>query len=133
MNVNKLYDAGEVKSGEPEEQGTTETQNIVSENIESTIIDFDEEIYARIASELLVRIEHEHFFSGTINVPYDTYCASLTSTLIIYYKTESLPEGQATVIEDIVPVWWEMHTTLDDGEELMNDFSFSTLRRFLLE
>ncbi|MFR9128907.1 MAG: hypothetical protein ACLVJK_02600 [Alistipes putredinis] len=43
---------------------------------------------------------------------------------------ECLPEGDADRIDDLVPVWWEFHTS-DQAGERPNDFSFSELKEYL--
>ena len=55
----------------------------------------------------------------------------MVASLIIYRKRVEMPEGVIEIIEDIVPVWWEFHTTID-GVELINDFDFSALKEFIL-
>ena len=48
----------------------------------------------------------------------------LTASVIVYRSRTRYPEGDRDEIADLVPVWWEFHTS-DDGGEFLNDFSFS--------
>jgi hypothetical protein len=76
--------------------------------------------------------------------------AVLTLTAIVYRRTERLPEGTRRPIADIVPVWWEFSTViediLDDSDDApddapdrrhegqcLNDFSFAELKTYLIE
>lgn len=38
------------------------------------------------------------------------------------------PKGMQHPVTDLVPVWWEFHTT-QAGGEVLNDFDFSELKR----
>ena len=87
-------------------------------------------LYSETAQKLLDAIDGRGYFSGSIEWQHgDTDCR-LTISAVVYRSKRELPEGTATVISDIVPVWWEFHTRDENGEAL-NDFSFSTLREFL--
>ena len=46
----------------------------------------------------------------------------------VYRGRLSLPEGVQHPVTDLVPVWWEFHTT-QAGGEVLNDFDFSELKR----
>lgn len=81
-----------------------------------------------LATDLLVeRIGRSEYFSGTVEFEYGDVECRLTVSLIIYRSVERLPEGDRDCIGDVVPVWWEFHTSTDGAEEL-NDFSFSEIR-----
>ncbi|MCM1301444.1 MAG: hypothetical protein NC250_04660 [Alistipes senegalensis] len=82
-----------------------------------------EETYSRLAEAIGGR----NYFSGSISFPFEHATCRLTTSVIVYRRTESLPEGDFEVIHDLVPVWWEFHTETDEGE-VPNDFSFSGLR-----
>jgi hypothetical protein len=36
------------------------------------------------------------------------------------------------LIDNIIPVWWEFHSTTDEGE-VLNDFDFAELKEYLLD
>ena len=52
---------------------------------------------------------------------------------VIYRHNEALPEGRVVdLIDNIIPVWWEFHSTTDEGE-VFNDFDFAELKEYLLD
>lgn len=88
------------------------------------------DLYVEIASRLVEAIGAENYFSGSLLFACGDVECRLTASVIVYRRTERFPEGPCEVIFDLVPVWWEFHTCRD-GAELLNDFSFSTLRAYL--
>lgn len=87
-------------------------------------------IYSRLASELLDKISSKSIFSGSIEFETDEVDIIFIATIIPYFHREEFSEGEMETIQNIVPVWWELHTTTLDGE-VINDFDFETLK-FLL-
>lgn len=87
------------------------------------------ELYHEVAARLRDAIGHRDYFSGSVVFAFGGVDCRLTVTVIVYRARVSLPEGPADEIADLVPVWWEFHTSDDAGDEL-NDFSFATLRSF---
>lgn len=85
-------------------------------------------LYEETFSRLAEAIGSRNYFSGTVSFPFEHVACRLTTSVIVYRRTESLPEGDFDVIDDLVPVWWEFHTETDEGE-VPNDFSFSALRK----
>ena len=75
------------------------------------------ELYHEAAARLSDAIDGGNYFSG-----------SLTASVIVYRGRLSLPEGGQHPVTDLVPVWWEFHTT-QAGGEVLNDFDFSELKR----
>ena len=53
-----------------------------------------------------------------------------TASVIVYRTRLSQPEGDAEPVSDLVPVWWEFHTFSAEGE-MLNDFDFSEMKRFV--
>ena len=90
-----------------------------------------EEDYAAVAERLLDRIGMREYFNGTVECAHGEFCSALTATLIIYRSPYHSPLSRTGPIEEIVPVWWEFHTTTPEGER-DNDFSFRTLKEYLL-
>ncbi len=87
-----------------------------------------DELYAALFVRLAEAIDARSYFSGTIAFRYGAAECRFTASLIVYRARCSLPEGEAETLVDLVPVWWELHTTVG-GEERLNDFSFAELRR----
>ena len=74
-------------------------------------------------------IGDRNYFSGVFGVCFSKGIACrLRTSVIVYRRTELLPEGTFEVIDDLVPVWWEFHTESDEAGEMLNDFSFGELR-----
>ena len=80
------------------------------------------ELYGIVARKLLDEIGEKSFYSGSFSFDY--------GSIVIYRSKECLPEGDADRIDDLVPVWWEFHTS-DQAGERPNDFSFSELKEYL--
>lgn len=93
------------------------------------IIEITDADYRLVANRLLNAIGSCDYFNGTVKCCHDDFYSSLTASLVIY-KTSPTPIVAMNDTTDIVPVWWEFHTTTPEGE-IMNDFSFSTLKEYL--
>lgn len=89
------------------------------------------QLYEELAARLRDAIAHDNYFSGSIAFPFDNADCKLTASLVIYRRRLELPDGLFDTIADVVPVWWEF-STVRDGVTLLNDFSFSELKEFLL-
>lgn len=88
-------------------------------------------LYEEIAARLLVAIGRDGYFSGSVAFAFEETDCKLTASLVICRRTEELPEGRVERISDVVPVWWEF-STVCEGTEVLNDFSFRDLKEFLL-
>lgn len=88
------------------------------------------ELYLETATRLVETIGLDNYFSGTLLFAFGDVECRLTASVIVYRREERRPEGVGNGIADLVPVWWEFHTC-GDGSEVINDFSFSTLREWL--
>lgn len=88
------------------------------------------ELYREVAARLADAVGPKSYFSGSVCFPFGGVECRLTASVVVYRQQVSYPEGEADEIADLVPVWWEFHTTDDAGEQL-NDFSFRELRRLL--
>lgn len=86
--------------------------------------------YQRLGDLLVEAIDSTDYYSGDIELGDLEVDYRFSSTLMIYYAEEIYPEGCQTIICDIVPVWWELHTFTEDGEWL-NDFDFNTLKAYV--
>lgn len=87
-------------------------------------------LYDEIRARLTDAIGDTDYFSGTLAFEFGQISCRLRTSLIVYRRTEQLPEGTCRPITDLVPVWWEFFTESDEGE-LLNDFSFDEVRRLL--
>ena len=93
------------------------------------------ELYQEVAARLADAVDGENYFSGSLAFRFgDTDCR-FTASVIVYRGRVSLPEGvrhegDAEPVSDLVPVWWEFHTFSAEGE-MLNDFDFSEMKRFV--
>ncbi len=85
------------------------------------------ELYEEVVSRLKEAIGGGSYFSGSILFEWEGIECRLTATLIVYRRQERYPEGDRERLSDLVPVWWEFHTT-GPGGEFLNDFTFSEVR-----
>lgn len=88
-------------------------------------------IYEGVASALAEAIEGREYFNGSVEFDTEEVGTTLVATLIIYRRDERYPEGSCREAVDIVPVWWEFRTVQECGE-VLNDFSFGELKKYLL-
>ena len=96
------------------------------------MIEISDEMYAALAQKLKKAIGQADYFSGAIELETSDLCARLIATLIICRRTESSPEKTQKPIQNVIPVWWELKTTTDDGLQI-NDFSFSEIKPLLID
>ena len=85
------------------------------------------ELYREVTARLEEAVGARGYFSGRIEGETDEVAWRLTLSAMVYRKHVSLPEGDEERIADVVPVWWEFHTTVPEGE-VLNDFSFADVR-----
>lgn len=88
------------------------------------------QLYDEIAARLREAVGRLNYFSGSIAFPFEGGDCKFTASLVIVRRSEELPEGETHRIVDMVPVWWEF-STVCDGAEVDNDFSFGELKEFL--
>ncbi|MDE6375047.1 MAG: hypothetical protein K2L09_04820 [Alistipes sp.] len=88
------------------------------------------ELYRQVTARLAEAVGASGYFSGSIEGESQGAEWRLTVSAIVYREHVSAPDGDYDAISDFVPVWWEFHTFTPDGE-VLNDFSFSELRRFI--
>ncbi|MFI3264099.1 MAG: hypothetical protein SNG38_06290 [Rikenellaceae bacterium] len=83
-------------------------------------------LYEQLAQLLTEAIDGRGFYSDKIYFEDNEYDYLFTATLMIYYRECDYPEGIENHIDNIIPIWWEFHSTAEEGERL-NDFDFSLL------
>ncbi len=88
------------------------------------------QIYEKTAQKLCDSVDGMNYFSGTIEFSHEDVECRFVVSLIIYRKNFEMPEGSIEAIEDLVPVWWEFHTTVA-GVEHINDFDFSLFKEYI--
>ena len=88
------------------------------------MISIPDTLYARIASQLALRICATDYFNGRIEDQTEEAASTLTATLIVYRSAEG--------VIDIVPVWWEFSMHQPAGE-VLTDFSWKEFKAYLME
>ncbi len=78
------------------------------------------DIYRKMACEVSKLFQETLFFSGNVELDSDEgdYYAKLVLT--------AMRKG-----DEIIPVWWEFHTYLPEGE-VLNDFQFDELFKYMI-
>lgn len=87
-------------------------------------------LYRQTAAQLAEAIGSENYYSGSLVFSFDDAECRLTASIIVYRTRIVQPDATTDALSDLVPVWWEFHT-VRNGEELLNDFDFAELRRYL--
>ncbi|MBQ3186784.1 MAG: hypothetical protein IJB62_04405 [Alistipes sp.] len=94
------------------------------------IFSVSSQLYEEVLARLTDKIDARNYFSGSFSFEYEEVVCRMVVSCFVYRRPVVMPEGAKSAIVDLVPVWWEFHTTDSAGERL-NDFSFSELRRLL--
>ena len=84
------------------------------------------QLYLDLADKLFEQIASKEFFSGAISLDFGAVECRLVATLIVERQMRPDVEFSFPRITNLVPIWWEFHTTIDGGE-VLNDFSFRDL------
>ncbi len=87
-------------------------------------------LYLETVEQLAETIGASNYFSGSLTFQFGEVACRMTTSVIVYRQHLSMPEDEQEIITDLIPVWWEFHTTID-GTEQLNDFSFTTLRKHI--
>lgn len=98
------------------------------------MIEISHQEYQRVADTLAPHLHSTDFYAGRTECTHNGYTSELIATLIVYRQplhNTDLPTERHVI--DVVPVWWEFHTYCPDGNEVLNDFSFSQLKPLLTD
>lgn len=95
------------------------------------MININSDDYRRMADDLRDLVGDRDYFNGSVSIETEKWDGHLNCVLIVYRERISYPEGDCDEIADIVPVWWEFHTIEENGE-VLNDFQFSELKRYIV-
>lgn len=94
------------------------------------IYSISSDLYDEVKQRLVEAIGDRSYFSGSVSFDYGALQCRLVVSCFVHRRRDEMPEGVALPVCDLVPVWWEFKTT-EGIVELLNDFSFSTLRERL--
>ena len=90
------------------------------------------EVYDELADQLRGRIGGGNYFSGSVECLAGEVRVSLLATIIIRRRDDARPDGEVSLIDDAVAVWWECHTVVG-AAEMLNDCDFAQIRERLKE
>ena len=90
------------------------------------------ELYREVANKIIEHVGRRGYYSGALDFEWESVECRMVLSAVVYRRTEHYPEGERSVVADMVPVWWEFHSVTIDGEQL-NDFDFELLRRELID
>lgn len=85
---------------------------------------FSENDYKELAIQALKEIGNKQYTSEVLTGEIDGVAFSFVLNCIVYRKDDK--------ISDIIPTWWEMHTTDETNNEFLNDFSWSKFKAAVL-
>lgn len=88
------------------------------------------QLYLEVAQRLLSLVGQRDYLSGRLEFDFDSVACCMIFSAIVYRRTVQCEQGEVRLVDDVVPVWWEFHTTGEHGE-VLNDFSFNVLRQYL--
>ena len=87
------------------------------------------ELYREVATKIIEHVGRRGYYSGVLDFEWESVECRMLSA-VVYRRTEQYPEGERSLVADMVPVWWEFHTFVD-GEEVLNNFSFNEMREYI--
>lgn len=100
----------------------------------------EEDVYLAIAEKMC---DYLYEFSGGFYatprpVKTDVECEYggieyvFSGTLFVYFKRVTAPDGEWPELSDVSPIWWELHSYNEDGEEVLNDATFDQLKKYII-
>lgn len=92
-------------------------------------ITFGKEEYRQVWHTLTEAIGEREYYSGRVTTLHNGFASTLRTSLIIY-RDKRDPERP---IVDMVPIWWDIETITDEGENLLNDFELCELLKLVGE
>lgn len=89
-------------------------------------------LYEETLRRLLEAIGDRSYFSGSVSFDFGSTVCRLVVSCFVRRGRVDRPEGSFEAVTDLVPVWWEFHTSTEEhpAAEVLNDFSFGELRAF---
>ena len=88
------------------------------------------ELYQEVATKIIEQVGRRGYYSDALDFEWSGVECHMVLSAVVYRRTEQYPEGESSVVADMVPVWWEFHTFVN-GEEVLNNFSFNEMREYI--
>lgn len=88
------------------------------------------ELYREVATKIIEHVGRRGYYSGVLDFEWESVECRMVLSAVVYRRAEQYPEGERSLVVDMVPVWWEFHTFVN-GEEVLNNFSFNEMREYI--
>ena len=88
------------------------------------------ELYREVVTKIIEHVGRRGYYSGVLDFEWESVECRMELSAVVYRRTEQYPEGERSLVVDMVPVWWEFHTFVN-GEEVLNNFSFNEMREYI--
>lgn len=92
-----------------------------------------DEVYELLAEELEARIFaiEDDPSNLYIEVDREGYIYALELSAFVFWRTVRYPEGDRQEINNIIPVWWEIHVFNTEGDEVSHDGCFNEIKQYI--
>lgn len=84
------------------------------------------DVYDTLSRLLCEAMGDGSYFSGRVETTVGDTRIQLIVTLISSRRADTSPDGRIILVESVVPVWWECHTTCG-AVEFLNDCDFGEI------
>lgn len=93
--------------------------------------EFTDDFYSEFARILADKIHGKTFWSGYVDMSFDTVDVMFNGSLVINSSIcwEEEYKGLQK-IDSVSPIWWSIEVSLD-GEDIDHDFDFDNVREYL--
>ncbi len=83
-----------------------------------------------LLEEITTTDYYSDYYYGIIEFANNNFDYKFISSFIVYRNAGAYMYEKTSFPIDIVDVWWELHSTIDNKEQL-NDFNFNILRKLI--
>ncbi|MBQ1253340.1 MAG: hypothetical protein IIY05_03245 [Alistipes sp.] len=87
-------------------------------------------LYHQLATRLVELVADKGYYSGRLEFEFEGVWCELILSVFVYHQQQSDKWATRPAVVDMIPVWWEFHTSTD-GDEMLNDMSFNELRDYI--
>ena len=93
--------------------------------------EFSDDFYYEFARALADKVRNRNYWSGYVDMSFDTLDVMFNSCLVIEHGTCEDPGRLGmSMITSVTPIWWSIEVSLE-GEEIEHDFDFENVKEFL--
>lgn len=93
--------------------------------------EFSDDFYYEFASALAEKVRNRDYWSGYVDMSFDTVDVMFNGSLIINSSIcwEEEYKGLQK-IDSVIPIWWSIEVSLD-GEDIDHDFDFDNVKEYM--